>query len=291
MKVCLACGQRFEADDWCCPGCGHFPEVCNGHLSFAPDLAETSDGFDVDYFTPLARLEAGHFWFRARNRLLIWALRTYFPHASSLLEIGCGTGFVLSGIQGAFSELRLSGSEIFSEGLILAQKRLPCVTLFQMDARHVPFEEEFDVIGAFDVLEHIEEDDAVLHQMYQAAKPGGGIMLTVPQHRFLWTVVDQCSFHKRRYARRELVEKVEQAGFEIIRATGFVFFLLPLMLLSRVSRRRDHDDFDPVAELEVGHLLNAALERALGAERILIERGLSFPAGGSILAVARRPWR
>lgn len=288
MKACLACGQRFEADDWHCPGCGHFPEWCNGYLTFSPELAETNDGFDAGYFTLLARLEAGNFWFRSRNRLLIWALREYFPHASSFLEIGCGTGFVLSGIRREFPGLALSGSEIFSKGLAFAEKRVPGVTLFQMDARHIPFESEFDVIGAFDVLEHIEEDDAVLLQMFQATRPCGGILLTVPQHRFLWSGVDEYSFHKRRYTRKELIEKVERAGFEMIRATSFVFFLLPLMLLSRMKQRRSKDDRDPLAEYRIAHLLNMALERVLEIERLLIERGFSFPAGGSLLVAAKR---
>ena len=50
-----------------------------------------------------------------------------------------------------------------------------------MDARCIPYEEEFDVVGAFDVLEHIPEDDVVLAQMYRAAKPGSGLLLTVPR--------------------------------------------------------------------------------------------------------------
>jgi SAM-dependent methyltransferase len=57
--------------------------------------------------------------------------------------------------------------------------------LFQMDARKIPFESEFDVIGAFDVLEHIEEDEKALAQIFHAVLPGGGLILTVPQHRFL----------------------------------------------------------------------------------------------------------
>jgi SAM-dependent methyltransferase len=288
MKLCLACGQRFEGDDWRCPGCGQGPDLRHGHLSFAPDLAESSGGFDAEYFTPLAKLEAGHFWFRSRNRLLIWALRRYFPHASSLLEIGCGTGYVLAGIQRELPDLLLCGSEIFSEGLSYAEERLPGVTLLQMDARHIPFEGEFDVIGAFDVLEHVEDDETVLQQMYRATKPGGGTILTVPQHRSLWSIVDEYSFHQRRYTRRELAAKVERAGFEVIRATSFVSLLLPLMLLSRVNRRKSEVGFDPVAELEVDPILNLILEKVLGIERTLIRKGLSFPVGGSLLVVAER---
>ncbi len=288
MKVCLACGQRFEANDWRCPGCGESPELRNGYLSFSADLTEANDCFGAGDFAHLFRFEAGHFWFRGRNRLVIWALRRYFPYASSFLEIGCGTGFVLSGIRQEFPELVLYGGDIFTNGLAFAEKRLPHVTLLQMDARRIPFDREFDVIGAFDLLEHIDEDDTVLPQMFQATKPGGGILLTAPQHRFLWSVVDEYSFHKRRYTRKELVEKVERAGFEIIRVTSFVFFLLPLILLSRVRQPRSQDDFDPTVELKIGHLLNVALEKVLGIERTLIERGFSFPAGGSLLVVAGR---
>ena len=80
-----------------------------------------------------------------------------------------------------------------------------------MDARRIPYEAEFDVIGAFDVIEHIYEDAAVLQQMHRAVRPGGGIIVTVPQHRFLWSKQDEFSCHFRRYTRGELMSKVSCA--------------------------------------------------------------------------------
>jgi SAM-dependent methyltransferase len=233
-------------------------------------------------------LEGKSFWFQSRNALLIWALRNYFPNARSFFEIGCGTGFVLSGVQQAFPRMTLFGSDIFAKGLSFAVQRLPIATLFQMDARHIPFEEEFDVIGAFDVLEHIEEDEAVLTQMFQATTPGGGIILTVPQHPSLWSGVDDYSFHKRRYSRRELVWKVEQAGFKLLRVTSFVFLLLPVMMLSRMMKRGKRLDFDSAAEINISSLLNEILEKVMDIERMAIEVGISFHLGGSLLVVAKR---
>jgi SAM-dependent methyltransferase len=289
MKICLSCGQRFSTEDWRCPSCNNSPEIVDGFLSFAPDLATENDGFAAGFFDELFKVEATNFWFKARNKLLIWALQKYFPQVKSFFEIGCGTGYILSGIQRAFPSLHLYGSDIFNHSLSFAEQRLSDVSLYQMDARQIPFDAEFDVIGAFDVLEHIDEDDVVLQKMFQATKPGGGIMLTVPQHRFLWSIVDEYSFHKRRYKRKELKKKVERAGFEIVRVTSFVFFLLPLMLLSRLKRStRSRDDFDPTAELKIASFLNVALESVLGIERILIKSGFSFPAGGSLLVVAKK---
>ena len=129
----------------------------------------------------------------------------------------------------------MSGSEIYSEGLDYAANRVKRAALFQMDARDIPFESEFDVIGAFDVLEHIEEDEQVLEQVFRAVSPGGGIMLTVPQHRFLWSQQDEYACHVRRYEAKELRDKVEKAGFQVEWATSFVTLLLPLMVMSRLS--------------------------------------------------------
>lgn len=289
MKLCLACGHRFEATGWGCPACGRSPRIVGSLPVFAPDLAG-GDGSDAAYlYADIASAEARHFWFRSRNRLIVWALRRYFPGARCVLDMGCGTGFVLTGIREAFPQVALFGSDALTRGLSHAAARLPEATLLQMDARRIPFAEEFDVIGAFDVLEHIVEDEAVLREMFRAAQPGGGILLTVPQHRFLWSSVDEFSHHKRRYSRRELVGRVRGAGFEVLRATSFVSLLLPLLLLSRLRQRQGADRVDPLAEYRIHPLANAVLERVLDVERALISVGVPLPAGGSLLVVARRP--
>jgi SAM-dependent methyltransferase len=257
-------------------------------LAFAPELAKDSEGFEAGYFARLAEMEAGNFWFRSRNRLLMWALRRYFPEAKTFMEIGCGTGFVLSGIRQEFPELALSGSEVFSEGLNFASERLPGVELFQMDAKRIPFQEQFDVVGAFDVLEHIKEDQEVLSQMHQATRSKGGILITVPHHPFLWSGSDDYARHVRRYKTSELRTKVKRAGFRIIRVTSFVSLLMPLLVISRFQQRFSRNEFDPSAEFNISSAMNTTLEKILWGERGMIRAGLSFPAGGSLLLVARR---
>ncbi len=287
MRVCVQCDATFPAG-WRCPACAYTPDEVDGRLQFAPNFESGVGGFDPEAFDRLAEVEGDHFWFESRNQLIAWAIARYFPDASSLLETGCGTGFVLAGIERAFPNLTLWGGEPYADGLAQAARRTRCATLVQMDARQIPFEGEFDVVGAFDVLEHIEEDELVLERMHRAVVPGGGIVLTVPQHAFLWSAVDEKAHHVRRYSAPDLATKIRRAGFQVARVTSFMSIMLPLMVLSRMRTRARLRADDGLAELRIGGVANASAACVLSLERLLIRSGISFPAGGSLLAVARK---
>jgi len=287
MRVCLRCGQGHESEDWSCPACHHVPTRHLNFVSFAPEMQAHEVHFRPECYSVLAEVEQQNFWFQARSQLLIWALKAHFPTAQSLLEIGCGTGFVLNALHIAFPTLKLAGSEIFSEGLRYASTRAPQAMLFQMDARSIPFKDEFDIVGAFDVLEHIAEDDLVLQQMHQSVKPGGGIMVTVPQHPWLWSEYDTVDGHCRRYTRADLCQKVRAAGFQVVRVSSFVALLLPLLLVMR--RMHTTNCSDSTKELRINSVVNGGLGTIMGVERWLIRAGFSFPMGGSLLLIARKP--
>lgn len=288
MKVCLHCKYIFSSDGWTCPSCGHRPKKFNAIEVHAPEFENSGGGFKPEYFSELSRLEEKNFWFRARNELINWALRKYKPDARLFLEVGCGTGFVLSGIARACPKLALSGSEIFLSGLSYAAERVPSAHLMQMDARRVPFVEEFDAIGAFDVLEHIKEDETVLAQLHNAIKPGGVLLVTVPQHPWLWSASDEYACHVRRYKRTEIEQKVLTAGFELLRSSSFVTSLLPAMMLSRVLQKKKTTDFDPAGELRTNAVLNMAFYTLMMLELAGIRLGMNYHFGGSRLVVARK---
>lgn len=258
-------------------------------MSFAPDLDDRNDFIEVESFERLARLESGSFWFRARNELIVWALREHAPSARSFLEIGCGTGYVLMGLHRAFPHMELTGAEIHEAGLRFTRQRLANATLFQMDARHIPFDAEFDAVGAFDVIEHIDEDVDVLTEMRRAVKPGGTILVSVPQHRWLWSAADDYARHRRRYCRAEVRSKFLIAGLEVVTTLSFVSILLPLLVASRIRQRGSHASYDPTGELRFSKPLDRSLEAIMRFERWLIRRSVRLPAGGSLLIVARRP--
>ena len=289
MKICSACSARFDNSGWDCPKCGHAPPQVNGFPALAAELANSSEGFQPEYFAQLASLEAGNFWFQSRNTLILLLLKQHCPTMKSFLEIGCGTGFVLSGIASAFPAASLTGAEIYCTGLQYAAQRVPGAQFMQMDARNIPFESHFDALGAFDVLEHIEEDSTVLTQICLALKPGGILVLTVPQHPLLWSSQDEMACHVRRYTAKELKQKVSNAGFDFVDSGSFVALLLPLMWLSRRFDKNNKDGrHDPMAELRIGRVANLMLSAIMSVELMFTRLGFRFPAGGSLFLVARK---
>jgi SAM-dependent methyltransferase len=289
MRICPACGSTRCSVAWGCEDCGARPSKVDGFISLAPETADHEAGFDESFFAELADLEAKNFWFRARNALIVWAMRTYAPDCSRFLEIGCGTGFVLAAIRSAYPDAELVGSELFSRGLGFAAARVPSAEFLQMDARDIPFREHFDAIGAFDVLEHIEDDGAVIATVARALRPGGHLFVTVPQHPALWSPQDDVSLHVRRYTAAGIRAKLRAAGFAVVRTTSFVSLLLPLMLGARLSMRGrpSEDPFETMSGLRVPAPADALLAAVMGVERALIRHGVSWPAGGSLLVVAR----
>lgn len=285
MKRCLHCQSRFDNDGWTCPSCGHRTAESNGVPVFAPALAE-GDGSDAEYrFDSLADAQSWHFWFVRRAKLLAWALQEYFPGARTLLEVGCGTGGVAAALARALPALEITASDTRLAGLEHTKQRATRVDVVQCDAYNLPFDSEFDVAGAFDVIEHLDRDGDALAAMRDAVRPGGGVLITVPQHPALWSQVDEFSHHRRRYTRAELQSKLRSAGFDVLRMTSFVTSALPILWVSR----RIPQQFDPERELRISPVANNVMSWLLACEHRLIAAGVSLPAGTSLLAVARRP--
>lgn len=286
MNCCPKCGFDQAAQD-SCARCSFSPRLICGFAAYAPELADSAPGFSPEYFATLATLESKNFWFQARNALILWAFKKYFNNPHRYLEIGCGTGFVLSAIADAFPGMQIFGSEVFVEGLSFAKQRVEKAHLFQMDAKQIPYQRMFDVIGAFDVIEHIDDDSRVLQQMHRALLPGGGIIITVPQHSWLWSSQDEAAHHERRYSSLDLQKKVCDAGFRIAWTSSFVSLLLPAMAVSRMRKvAAGSDAVDLFSEFKISRALNFVLLKAMQLEMLLIRAGLRFPIGGSRILVA-----
>lgn len=262
------------------------PTVIDGFKCYAPSFLEDTSHFPSENFKDLYKLEKGHFWFESRNKIIIYFMNKYLSSLSNpkILEVGCGTGFVLEGLAKSNSNYELSGTELYLEGLRFARSRSPHLTFFQSDARALPFKEAYDAICAFDVVEHIEEDIDTLKSFHESLKPSGLLFLSVPQHMWLWSFEDEAACHKRRYTYAEMAQKLEDCGFILKRSTSFVFFLLPLMYINRKQKKKDV----ALNEFKISKTLNMLLSYAMKLDEMLIKLGLSLPVGGSLFCIAQK---
>jgi len=270
--------------------------VINGIKCYNPEVALENSDYPAESFKLLFEIEDENFWFVNRNGIIQHLFQKHLGIGSKkVLEIGCGTGYVLKGLQCRFEKYTLYGSEIHIEGIQFAQKRLPAIEFIQLDATHMPFENEFDAIGAFDVLEHIEDDVKVIQEVHKSLKKGGLFLISVPQHQWMWSINDDIAYHKRRYSRKELKNKLINEGFEIVYISSFVFILFPFMYISRFFKQKiklteitNEVILKEMNELKLNPLVNSIFGWFMKVDFFLIKRGISLPFGGSLIAVAKK---
>ena len=234
-------------------------------------------------YDTMAAMDQQHWWYRARREVIAALIRARAMPAqgAELLEIGCGTGHNLA----MLSEFgRVHALEVDPAAREIAQKRLgrPVLSAPLPEIDGVP-QHHFDMVGAFDVIEHIEDDHAAVASIAQCLKPGGKFVMTVPAHQWMWSAHDVVNHHHRRYSKKGLRALIDKSPLSLESIGYFNSLLFPVAvakrLASRVSGKEDSDLVMPASAL------NAALERTFAAERHLIGR-VPLPPGLSLFAVA-----
>lgn len=248
--------------------------------------------FSPEVFDFLYNVEDENFWFKNRRELIYKFINSLIPDYRSkrMLEVGCGTGNVLHYLNE--KGINCEGADFFFEGLSFARKRTS-KPLYQVDVRQMPFDSAFDIIGLFDVLEHIKEEKLVIQNIFKALKPGGFFILTVPVLDILWSETDIISFHKRRYRLPNLEELLIENGFYIVKSSYFVFFLLPVIFFLR--KKTSYKGKTTVEKLDIARrglklppILNSILYFILSLEQWIILHFLNLPVGSSCIVLARK---
>jgi len=233
-------------------------------------------------YQQMAELDDRHWWYRARRRILAELIRREVHPAADarILEIGCGTGHNLAMLSG-FGHV--DGLELDDEAAALSEKRLGRVIIRSPLPELEGVSNDYDLIGAFDVIEHIDDDHAALAAIATRLKPGGKFMMTVPAHPWMWTAHDVANHHKRRYSKRALRALVEGSPLRLDKIGYFNSLLFPLAIVERAaSKLRGKDDGNVSLPPRP---LNNLFEAVFASERYLVGR-LPLPPGLSLFAVA-----
>ena len=239
-----------------------------------------------------------HWWFASRTRALEAVLGRLLPAAPDLriLDVGCGAGNMIHHLS-RYGQVK--GLDIDARPVKVARQRGYDVDQFDA-TQPLPFDSNaFDAVTALDVIEHNEDDLAILADSFRVLKPGGHMIITVPALMWLWSHNDEINAHVRRYTAAELKQKLVRTGFAVKRVTYNNFFVFPLAAALILLRR----SADAKPELASHHLaeeeyqvemepasppVNAILTQVGKVEAALIGR-VNLPIGTSLIAVGQKP--
>lgn len=241
---------------------------------------------DRKVFERLDQLEGNHWWFCARRKILKSVLERFAPKHANLrvMEAGCGTGGNLHMLS-KFGTL--DAFELDDEARVIAKTKLPLDIKSGMLPDNIPYAPgKFDVVVAFDVIEHVEKDVESLASLGRQLAPGGRLVMTVPALPWLWSKHDETHHHFRRYTSKLLHETLLKAGLEPVRISYFNTLLFPLITGLRLTRKvfglkEAADDTMPSS------MVNRILKTIFGFESNWVGR-IPMPIGVSLLAVAQR---
>ena len=234
----------------------------------------------------LFRVEQSHWWYIGRRRIIANFVEEICRHVTDrrpkILDVGCGTGANLL-LLSKYGDAE--GVDVSEDALAFCRER-GLENLKLGAGEDLPYEDgTFDLVTAFDVVEHMDDDLAGLKEMRRVLRPGGRVLLFVPTFMFLWGLQDDVSHHRRRYRLAELESVLKKAGFQIERSTyANITFFLPILMMRKIMRltgiKTDSENTINVSAL------NGVFGRIFGAESWIL-RHMNLPFGVSGLCVAK----
>ena len=238
-----------------------------------------------------ADMEVEHWWFQGRRAVVKAVLKAHLEPSHrprQVLDVGCGTGGMLP-LLAEFAD-SVTGLDMSPEAAAHAQAQAPAGVTARAGRipDDIPHDGNLDLVTAFDVVEHIDDDVAALVSLRRALDPQNGLLLvTVPAYQWLWSPHDELNQHKRRYTRRTLIRSLQAAGLEVVHLSYFNTWLLPVVASVRLLRKALPGAGDGASDFVLpSPRTNRLLTRVFSSEGRVVSRA-SLPAGVSIVALSR----
>jgi len=228
-----------------------------------------------------------HNWWHVARRNIVSKLVDKIPLDSKILDIGCSSGELVKLFQEKGYK-NTYGVEISQEAVTLAKSK-GIENIHSISDTKLPFhEEEFDVIIASDVLEHIEDEISALEEWRRILRSGGVLIIFVPAFQLLWSEHDIVNQHFRRYTKANLAKVVEQAGFKVKRKSYWNFTLFfPTVIFRQVSNWLGYKPKNTSMK-GMRPWINSFLRRLVSFEDPVFLK-LGFPVGVSVFVFAENP--
>lgn len=233
-------------------------------------------------------VEGSHWWFVGRRAILESFLGTIVQDLKSkgqdlrILDVGCGTG---ANIEMLSKYGDAEGVDVSDDALEFCRKK--GLTVQKGLAETLPYKDgAFDLTTALDVIEHLDDDMAGLKEMYRVTRSGGYSLFFVPAFMWLWGVQDDISNHRIRYTRRQIVDRIEKAGYTVTRATYANWTFFAPILAGRTIMKLTGIKPESENNITISGL-NGIFGKLFSSERLWL-KNFNFPFGVSIVVVAKK---
>jgi SAM-dependent methyltransferase len=240
----------------------------------------------VEYAT-MAEREQTYWWHLGRLQII----QAYIKHVKGdkeklkIMNIGCGTGGTIDMLE----KFGIVDNADISDEAIRFMKESGYNRITKVDDIKLPFKDKsYDMVGAFDVLEHIEDHIGALKEWGRILKDDGAIVITVPAYQWLWTNHDVSLYHKRRYTTKRLTEVAAEAGLKPEKKSYAIVFSLPLVVgfrfINKILGRKTDSE---TSYVDVPDWVNSFFTKLLCAEA-KVHGKAAFPFGTSVVTVLRK---
>ena len=240
---------------------------------------------DGEAYKEMIKLQEKHWWFVARREVIKSFIKLQMNESSTskVLEIGCGVGGNVDLLSQSGDYL---GIDMHKPAIDYCSEKFPQFNFQCTRVEDIPQEfssNKFDSIYILDVLEHIDDQRAILKSTQNYLTQNGKILLTVPAFEFLWSPHDDFVHHVRRYTKSGLKKTLEEAGYKVERISYFNSILFPLALIQRLGMRLMKKKLS--THLSTPPVVVNWVFRVVFAQEALILNHTNLPIGLSIIVV------
>ncbi len=246
---------------------------------------------DQSYYKAYYHLEREHWWFLVRKKIIAERIRTLLHRPTKIksLNVGAATGATSDMLAEFGTVMSIEYDATCTE----FAKTYLTTPIEQGSILELPFEaNQYDLVAALDVIEHVEDHQLAVQELWRVCKPGGHIVITVPAYQFLWSRHDLINHHFRRYTLSQLIDLFRPLQGKFIYQTYYNSFLfLPIAtyrwlmnglqkLLGKKEKPVGKYDYEV---LGTGGWINQILSGIFHLDYYCLKGGIRFPAGVSIM--------
>ena len=278
---------RLGLADWRPPGqfdpdAGVWVTETEAQVSFPESGVNVFSSVDLDSF-----------WFDHRNEVIADLLSAEVPSDLTFVEVGSGSGVVVDYLRRTSTRPVASVEPLPAGAIAVAKRGVPLSFCGDLASLDLPTN-SIPALGAFDVVEHLDQPELLLEECRRVMKNDGRLILTVPAYPWLWSDHDVWNGHVQRFTLTSFTRLLEESGFEVVKGT---YLFLPLLLpavvsrlvVERLRRRRSDEEIENQMEGALAPsspIVDRLLRLIHAVERVMVRRG-KVPFGTSILVAAR----